>query len=122
MKTSLLTVLSFLIISCSQANSNSQSNTIDWPQISDVQIAFTHTNVSISWLADAEPTDVYYEVERSIDGVHFKAVALVLGGFANNQNYTFQFREKKKDTLKVVCRIKQLKQDGSYRIVGERSI
>ncbi len=122
MKTSLLTALSFLIISCSQANSNSQSNTADWPQIFDVQIALTTTKVSLSWVANAEPKDVYYEVERSTDGVHFKSVAIILGGCANNQNYTYQFFEQKNETVKAVYRIKQLKQDGSYRIVGERSV
>ncbi len=65
---------------------------------------------------------MYYEVERSIDGVHFKTVAIVLGGFANDQNYEYQFRGKGNEKNKAVYRIKQLKQDGSYRIVGERSI
>ena len=103
-------------------NSYGQSNTTDWPTISEIHITAKASIVSIQWVADTAPKEVYYEVEQSKDGVHFKTVTIVLGGFANDQNYSYQFREKKKGTLKVVYRIKQLKQDGSYRIVGERSI
>ena len=122
MKTILLYVFSIFLISCSQADSYGQSNTTDWPKITDLQVEFSGAVVLINWVADAEPMDVYYEVERSNDGVHFKTVALMLSGLVNKQNYTYQFKEKKKETLKVVYRIKQLKQDGSFRIVGERSL
>ena len=122
MKTILLYVFSIFLISCSQTDSYGQPNSTDWPKISDLQVEFSGAVVLINWVADVEPKDVYYEVERSNDGVHFKTVALMLSGLVNKQNYTYRFKEKKKETLKVVYRIKQLKQDGSFRIVGERSL
>ena len=121
MKTSLLTVLSFFIISCTQATSNSQSGT-EWPTISDVQISSSASFVSISWLANAEPKNVYYEVVCSTDGVTYKTVGLVLAGFAGEQHFSYLFREKKKEAVIAVYRIKQVKQDGSFRIVAERSV
>jgi hypothetical protein len=122
MKTYIILVFSLFHLCCTQKDSNAQPISSGWPQIFDVQISFTGSSVSLSWMADAEPKELYYEVEKSTNGSSFKTVAVVLGGFANEQSFSYLFREKKNLSVKEVYRIIQIKKDGSHRIVAEKSI
>jgi len=92
-----------------------------WPKVYDVQFEQKGAFVVLEWKADNEPKDIYYEIETSVDGKEFKIAAIVLGGFANEQHYTYEYKAKKLTTAKTFYRIKQLNNDGTYRIVSEQS-
>ncbi|MBX9785220.1 MAG: hypothetical protein K2X48_18180 [Chitinophagaceae bacterium] len=90
-----------------------------WPTVSGVQLIQSNASLSLSWVADGESKELYYEIERSTDGINFKTIALVLGGFETNGNFSYQYREKLSSS-KTFYRIKQIKQDGSSRIVSKK--
>ena len=92
-----------------------------WPNVFDVQFEQQGAVVVLNWKADNEPTNIYYEIETSTDGKAFKTSAIVLGGFAVNQHYTYKYKTKKSTAAKTFYRIKQLNNDGTYRIVNEQS-
>ena len=92
-----------------------------WPKVYDVQFEQQGSSVVLQWKADNEPKDIYYEIETSADGKEFKTSAIVLGGFANDQHYTYKYKAKKATAAKTFYRIKQMNNDGTYRIVREQS-
>ena len=92
-----------------------------WPKVYDVQFEQQGSSVVLLWKADNEPKDIYYEIETSADGKAFKTSAIVLGGFANDEHYTYKYKAKKVTSAKTFYRIKQMNNDGTYRIVSEQS-
>lgn len=92
-----------------------------WPKVFDVQFEQQGSSAVLQWKADNEPKDIYYEIETSADGKEFKTSAIVLGGFANDQHYTYKYKAKKATAAKTFYRIKQINNDGTYRIVSEQS-
>lgn len=92
-----------------------------WPAVSGIQLIQNGSSVSLTWIADGETKELYYEIERSTDGMNYKTCALVLGGFESNSNYSYQYREKQ-SLSKIYYRIKQIKQYGSSRIVSEKTL
>jgi hypothetical protein len=92
-----------------------------WPMVSNIQFIQKSNSVSITWVADAEQKDLYYEFERSKDGVQFKTAAIVLMGFQNDNSFSYLFREQS-GSAKIIYRIKQIKLDGSFNIVTERTL
>ena len=92
-----------------------------WPNVYDVQIEQQGSSAVLQWKADNEPKDIYYEIETSADGKEFKTSAIVLGGFANDQHYTYRYKAKKSAATKTFYRIKQMNNEGTYRIVSEQS-
>ncbi|MFY7839455.1 MAG: hypothetical protein ACOVP7_04215 [Lacibacter sp.] len=92
-----------------------------WPKVYDVQVEQQGSSVVLQWKADNEPKDIYYEIETSADGKEFKTAVIVLGGFANDQHYTYKYKAKKATAAKTFYRIKQMNNDGTYRIVSEQS-
>lgn len=92
-----------------------------WPKVFDVQFEQQGSSAVLQWKADNEPRDIYYEIETSADGKEFKTSAIVLGGFANDQHYSYKYKAKKSASAKTFYRIKQMNNDGTYRIVSEQS-
>ena len=92
-----------------------------WPKVFDVQFEQQGSSAILQWKATNEPKDIYYEIETSVDGKEFKTSAIVLGGFANDQHYTYRYKAKKSAATKTFYRIKQMNNDGTYRIVSEQS-
>jgi hypothetical protein len=92
-----------------------------WPNVYDVQLEQQGASIVLQWKAENEPKDIYYEIETSTDGKVFKTSAIVLGGFAVDQHYTYKYKSKKATAAKTFYRIKQLNNDGTYRIVNEQS-
>lgn len=94
--------------------------TFNWPKVFDVQFEQKGTSVILKWKADAEPKEIYYIIETSTDAVSYKQSAIVLGGFSEGQEYSYQFKTKHAEVSKTYFRIKQINNDGSYRIVSEQ--
>jgi len=92
-----------------------------WPVVSNIQVSQNTNTISISWAANAEEKDIYYLVEKSTDGVRYKTAAIVLLGFEGTTQYSYLFKEKT-NTSKTTYRIKQIKNDGSFNIVAERTL
>lgn len=124
MKTTLLTVFTFLYIclcghTCYSANLPVSHS--EWPTVSDVQLEQKGNYSLLQWKANKEPKEIYYEIEYSADAVTFKTAAVVLGGFAANEQFTYAYRAKHTAGTKAYYRIKQMNNDGTYRIVSEQS-
>lgn len=94
--------------------------TTDWPVVSQFTVQMNAGRVTITWKASADES-VIYQVEKSTDSKQFTTVAIVMGGFSNGNSFDFEFREKAVSE-KAIYRIKQIKQDGSFRIAGEQSL
>lgn len=92
-----------------------------WPKVFDVQFEQKGSSAVLQWKATNEPKDIYYEIATSADGKEFKTSAIVLGGFANDQHYSYKYKAKKSAAAKTFYRIKQMNNDGTYRIVNEQS-
>lgn len=92
-----------------------------WPKVYDVQFEQQGSSLVLQWKADNEPKDIYYEIETSADGKEFKTSAIVLGGFANDTHFTYKYKAKQITSAKTFYRIKQMNNDGTYRIVSEQS-
>jgi hypothetical protein len=93
----------------------------NWPVVSNIQLSQNTNTVSISWAASAEEKDMYYIVEKTTDGINYKTAAVVLIGIEDNKQFSYLFREKI-TALKTTYRIKQVKQDGSFQVVAERTL
>jgi hypothetical protein len=119
MKTIILSVFFLIGLTC-VSNSFSQQASENWPEVSKLQFSSSHSVISIQWTAQSEPQQMHYEIESSNDGLHYKTVAIVLGGFEELGNYSYRFRENT-STTKKFFRIKQIKLDGSFRIAAEHS-
>ena len=123
MKTNFVPVIAaFMILLCvNTGNSGTAFSKQVWPKVYDVQFEQQGSSIVLQWKADNEPKDIYYEIETSADGAAFKVSAIVLGGFANDQHYTYKYKAKKATAAKTFYRIKQINNDGTYRIVSEQS-
>lgn len=123
MKTKFVPVIAaFMILLCvNTATSGTAFSKQVWPKVYDVQFEQQGSSIVLQWKADNEPKDIYYEIENSADGKAFKTSAIVLGGFANDQHYTYKYKAKKATAAKTFYRIKQINNDGTYRIVNEQS-
>jgi hypothetical protein len=94
--------------------------TTEWPVVSQFMVQMNASRVTITWKASADES-VIYQVEKSTDSKQFTTVAIVMGGLSNGNSFDFEFREKAVSE-KAIYRIKQIKQDGSFRIAGEQSL
>ncbi|RXK58954.1 hypothetical protein ESA94_16345 [Lacibacter luteus] len=124
MKTKFVPVIAAIMITLlfiNTGNAASISSKKVWPKVYDVQFEQQGSSVVLQWKAENEPKDIYYEIETSADGKEFKTAAIVLGGFANDQHYIYKYKAKKTTTAKTFYRIKQMNNDGTYRIVSEQS-
>lgn len=123
MKTKFVPVIATLMILLfvNTGTSGTISTNQVWPKVYDVQFEQQGSSVVLLWKADNEPKDIYYEIETSADGKAFKTSAIVLGGFANDEHYTYKYKAKKGTSAKTFYRIKQMNNDGTYRIVSEQS-
>ena len=123
MKTKFVPVIATLMILLfvNTGTSGTISTNQVWPKVFDVQFEQQGSSVVLLWKADNEPKDIYYEIETSADGKAFKTSAVLLGGFANDQHYTYKYKAKKVTSAKTFYRIKQMSNDGTYRIVSEQS-
>ena len=123
MKTKFVPVIATLMILLfvNTGTSGTISTKQIWPKVFDVQFEQQGSSVVLLWKADNEPKDIYYEIETSADGKAFKTSAIVLGGFANDEHYTYKYKAKKGTSAKTFYRIKQMNNDGTYRIVSEQS-
>ncbi len=123
MKTSFVPLLAAFIVLLSVNTGISGTTSLHqvWPNVYDVQFEQQGSSVVLQWKAENEPKDIYYEIETSADGKTFKTSAIVLGGFAVDQHYTYKYKAKKATAAKTFYRIKQLNNDGTYRIVNEQS-
>lgn len=126
MKTIILTVLLLNGLSFSTRCAESHfpipviAEGIQWPSVSQFKVQQQGERVVITWKAAADDA-VIYQVEKSVDARHFSTVAIVMGGFSNGNGFDFEFREKA-TSEKIIYRIKQIKEDGSFRIAGEQSL
>ena len=123
MKTKFVPVIATLMILLfvNTGTSGTISTNQVWPKVYDVQFEQQGSSVVLLWKADNEPKGIYYEIETSADGKAFKTSAIVLGGFANDEHYTYKYKAKKGTSAKTFYRIKQMNNDGTYRIVSEQS-
>jgi hypothetical protein len=120
MKTVLYLVTAILFFVQTTAARNTPPNTI-WPKVFDIQHTKNASSLTITWKANAEVKDIYYTVETSADGVNYKTAAIVLGGFAEQENFTYLFRIKQTQQQKYF-RIMQVHSDGTSRIAGEQAL
>ena len=123
MKTKFVPVIATLMIllCVNTATSGTAFSKQVWPKVYDVQFEQQGSSIVLQWKADNEPKDIYYEIETSADGKEFKTSVIVLGGFANDAHFTYKYKAKKVTSAKTFYRIKQMNNDGTYRIVSEQS-
>ncbi|HET9056891.1 MAG TPA: hypothetical protein VFN30_08600 [Chitinophagaceae bacterium] len=75
----------------------SASDVIDsfLPKIISFNVKASFKQNIVCWEADKDSSAVYYEIERSEDGLHFKTVGLILGAKPNyNNKFYFEFIDK----------------------------
>lgn len=112
----------FVCLFCIGIKGTAQSVVTNWPRVSSVTITSSAQNyIILNWIADKEDADLFYEIERSTDGEHFKTAAIVLTGFSDKESFRYQFKEKNQGS-KVYYRIKQVKQNGSWQIAAETTL
>ncbi len=124
MKTKFVPVIAaiMLLLFANTGIAGTASSAQVWPKVYDVQVAQQGAAVILQWKAENEPKEVYYEVETSADGKTFSTAAIVLGGFAADEHFSYKYKSKKATAAKTYYRIKQLNNDGTYRIVSEQSL
>jgi hypothetical protein len=125
--TLLVTFIIILFITAGKASASiPQSSTLklsgEWPVVFDASLINNGTSVLINWKADSEQSEIYYEVQSSTNNKVFKTAAIILGGFSNEQNFIYSFKDKNTTGVKTYYRIKQINKDGSFRIVSEQSL
>lgn len=72
-------------------------------------------SVVLNWVTEQEINHNYFEVERSFDGVSFKAISMVLDGFENGSKKNYQFKDNDAELQSksvVYYRLKQVDNDG----------
>jgi len=73
--------------------------------------------VTLSWVTDLEINNNHFEVERSFDGVNFTLIGLVLDGFANGSQKSYQFKDiaaELQAKAVVYYRLKQIDNNSMY--------
>jgi len=68
--------------------------------------------IELKWTATAEEDLNLYELQKSYDGIHFQAMALVFVKEPENDDYNFP--DKKPATGKNYYRLKMIEKDGSF--------
>ncbi len=124
MKTILFSL--FLAFQLSSAQAAPQPFTVpsfaaQWPQVFDVEFKQTGDRIQLQWKASSESADLYYTIEKSENGTHYTTAGIVLGGFDEQQYFSYRFREKINTKAKTYYRIKQMTNDGSSRVVSEHT-
>ena len=76
-----------------------------------LSVSTSGQNLVISWQADKE-TFNYYEVEKSIDAIHFSTIGLVLDAPENSNICLFKDKKMTNSTKTVWYRIKAITKDG----------
>jgi len=94
----------------------------EWPKVYDVQFGQKGSFVTLEWKAQSEPKEIYYEIESSTDNITYKSAAVILGGFSAKNSFTYSYKVKQTPGVKSYYRIKQINNDGSFRIVSEQSL
>ena len=124
MKTRIVPVIVTLLMLfvSNTGNSGTIPSIKSWPKVYDVQIEQKAAHIILQWKAENEPKEIYYEIESSADGKTFTSFAIVLGGFSEDAHYSYKARMKQAATTKTFYRIKQIHNDGTYRIVSEQSL
>jgi hypothetical protein len=125
--TLLVTFVIILFITAEKAfaaapHNNNLQLSVEWPVVFDASITQKGSSYIITWKADSEQREIYYEVESSTDRVVFKTAAIVLGGFSEEQGFVYSFKASNTTGKKTYYRIKQINKDGSFRIVSEQSL
>lgn len=73
--------------------------------------------VVLKWTTEQEINNSHFEVERSFDGTNFKAIAIVLDGFANGNQTNYQYKDNSTDLQSktvVYYRLKQVDNNGTF--------
>ncbi len=125
MKTKFVPVLSTLFILLflnTGFASNFPVSSAGWPKVYDIQFGQKGSFVILEWKAQSEPKEIYYEIESSTDNIVYKSAAVILGGFSTDNSFTYSFKVKQTPGVKTYYRIKQINNDGSFRIVSEQSL
>ncbi len=75
-------------------------------------------SVTLNWVTESEINSHHFEVERSFDGVNFKAIGLVLDGITvGNTGKSYIYKDNSAallDANVVYYRLKQVDNDGRY--------
>jgi hypothetical protein len=79
--------------------------------------AFLNTNsaVDIMWRSQSEANSAYYEVERSVDGIHFETLETVLAAGQSDDMTLYTTRDLDPYLGQSYYRLKLLLTDGQYR-------
>jgi hypothetical protein len=115
-----LTLILFIQTGFSACIQPTDTSNKKWPKVYDIQLIKENANVILRWKAMDEAVEVFYEIEKSTDGINFQPACTVLGGFKDGADFSYQY--KSKISGKTYFRIKQLNNDGSFRIVSEQSL
>ena len=74
-------------------------------------------SVVLKWLTEEETDNNHFEVERSFDGTNFTTVGIVLDGFANGTQKSYQYKDNTPELQSksvVYYRLKQVDNNGKY--------
>lgn len=105
-----VTIVFFLLLGYS---SQAQNNNNEKITIKDFRVARQQDKIAVKWSTEGRPEANYFEVERSVDGKNFKAVAYVLGPDPTLEHDQFSFLEKTDDNAKgYYYRLKHVNTDG----------
>jgi len=69
--------------------------------------------VAVTWATAAEIQNAYFEVQRSMDGVHFAALGQVAGNGTTNMGATYSFLDQQPLSAVAYYRLKQVDIDGT---------
>ncbi|QCR21942.1 T9SS type A sorting domain-containing protein [Pontibacter sp. SGAir0037] len=99
---------------------NSASNTIT-AAVNPLPVSWLYFNaqsgakgVWLEWATYSEINNVYFAIERSLDGMAFTAVGQVQAAKTTNQQVTYSFHDSKAPAGEKYYRIKQVDADGSF--------
>ncbi len=73
------------------------------------------TEVYLNWTTTTEINNDHFNVERSVDGVHFESIQQISGAGNSSANLNYSFTDKSPVTGTLYYRLKQTDYDGVYR-------
>jgi hypothetical protein len=85
-------------------------------------VAKENDNIKITWSTANENKNNHFEIERSIDGVNWSTIAVIVGNGNSNSIIKYSYVDKKMNSAVIYYRIKQVDEDGRAMYTATKSV
>lgn len=117
---------SYYLVPCNdtiQINFTSTGACILPVKLQEFTVSYNKPSVNVIWVTAQEINNHHFELERSIDGIHFEKIAEIAGAINSSTKKTYSYTDNKFPKFsKLYYRLSEVDLDGIKTISGIRSV